>query len=338
MADIHLFDIRESPIHGKGVFASRSLAKKDFVGMAMERVGRTGKADSDLRQTILARYLNHSGKPNSELVSVPGGFGLRTLCDLPAGTEILVDYADCERKVQPEALPPQEQADPDIGHADPRLRILKRIGGFSVVEVDGSAVRRTLDDNFTNFAHHYTLSAIPRDELWVDRGAKPEEIPIYISHMLTEYRLMASGMPYDKALDVADRAERADRAKGMFRRESAGVAPEHVKIRLFGTTPTGIKIWLVNGKAVRDMLDVDFTEGGHWLVYGWVPLKEIWIDNDVQPRERALVLLHEFYEARQMVKGLSYDKAHNKALNIEWRARWLLPDRPPFKRGHHANM
>lgn len=216
---------------------------------------------------------------------------------------------------------------------NPRIRLLTKIGGeFEVYEVDGNLIRKSTPD-FTNFGQHYRFpDLIPRNEFFIDQEEHPNETPFYIHHMLVEWRLMASGVPYNRALEIADRAERAERAKALERMERKGAPAERFKLRFVGSTPSGKKVWIVDGKAVRDMLYVDFTEGGHWLVYGWIPEDEIWIDDDVQPRERALILLHELLEARLMSKGLPYDKAHAKATDAEWWARWLLPDRPPISR------
>lgn len=320
MASAHPFEIRESPIHGKGVFATRGISKGDLVGVALRRVARTGDPDSDLRQTLLARYLNHSPDPNAAFVPIPGGFGLRALRDIPQGGEITADYAACGRAIAPEATPPQEEADTDMAHADPRIRVAGRVGPFAVVEVDGPSVRRDLDPEFTNFGHHLTFPFIPRGELWVDREAHPDEEPFFVRHMLVEHRLMASGAPRGEAMEIADRAERDERVRVLGRRKS-DTPVEHPKIRVLGRLRSGISVWLVDGKAIRDTIHTDFTEGGNWLVYGWVPKGEIWIDNDVLPAERVFVLIHELAESLLMGRGLDYDKAHAIATRAEWARR-----------------
>ena len=37
----------------------------------------------------------------------------------------------------------------------------------------------------------------------------------------------------------------------------------------------GLMIWLVEGGYVRRHLDLDFTEGGHDLVYNYIPTGEV---------------------------------------------------------------
>jgi hypothetical protein len=64
-----------------------------------------------------------------------------------------------------------------------------------------------------------------------------------------------------------------------------------------------ISIWIVDGRLVRSVFDVDFTEGGHDYVYEFVPQNEVWIDNDLEESERPFVLLHELHERNLMAKG-----------------------------------
>ena len=75
-------------------------------------------------------------------------------------------------------------------------------------------------------------------------------------------------------------------------------------------------VYLVNGQAVRENVDLDFTEGGNPSRYGYIPLNEIWIEG--QASELGATALHEFIEAEAMLKsGLSYDKAHDEASAAE---------------------
>ena len=80
-------------------------------------------------------------------------------------------------------------------------------------------------------------------------------------------------------------------------------------------------IWLIDGRLVRSIFDVDFTEGGHGLVYDFVPKNEIWIDDDLSAKERPFVILHELYERSRMARGLAYNQAHKKASRLEWECR-----------------
>jgi len=89
-----------------------------------------------------------------------------------------------------------------------------------------------------------------------------------------------------------------------------------VKIRQIGHYNDGKEIcWicLVDGKKVRDHLNINFTMGGHHYVYNRIPEDEIWID-DNNYKERAATIVHEVHERNKMkFKKLSYSKAHKLA-------------------------
>ena len=81
---------------------------------------------------------------------------------------------------------------------------------------------------------------------------------------------------------------------------------------------TKIKVFIVDGEAVRNQYSVDFTEGGHWLVYNFIPKGEIWIDDDIEPNERKYILGHEIYEMRAMKNlKIPYEQAHKMASKYE---------------------
>ncbi|MBZ5672308.1 MAG: hypothetical protein LAO04_21630 [Acidobacteriia bacterium] len=79
----------------------------------------------------------------------------------------------------------------------------------------------------------------------------------------------------------------------------------------------GTKVYIVDGKEVKRDYDVDFVEGGHWLVYSYIPRGEIWIDKSVLPDERPYVLAHEMHEVNLMKKGIGYEAAHGQASAYE---------------------
>ena len=78
---------------------------------------------------------------------------------------------------------------------------------------------------------------------------------------------------------------------------------------------------MVDGRLVRSVFDIDFTEGGHEYVYEFIPENELWIDNDVKQYERGYVILHELHERNKMMKGMTYNKAHQESSKIEYFCR-----------------
>jgi hypothetical protein len=83
----------------------------------------------------------------------------------------------------------------------------------------------------------------------------------------------------------------------------------------------GLTAYIVNGKDVRETLDLDFTEGGNYGKYGFVPQDEIWLDDGQRDDEIYATLLHELIEYVDIIGGSDYNKAHKKASIEELKAR-----------------
>jgi hypothetical protein len=199
-------------------------------------------------------------------------------------------------------------------------------GDLKVWIVDGAYIRGHIDEEFTNTGHHYHYSYIPKNELWIDREAKNDERRFFIDHLLVEHRLMAKGMAYEKAIEEADRVERQERRRsgdlGRLTHHGQQLPDGHdVHERLWKKLENGLSVWIVNGRLVRSVFDIDFTAGGHDYVYEFVPENEVWIDNDIEESERGYVLLHELHERNRMAQALPYSKAHAESSRIEYRCR-----------------
>jgi hypothetical protein len=208
----------------------------------------------------------------------------------------------------------------------PYIKKIDDRGRLAIWLVDGSWVRTNADEEFNSYGHHYTHPSIPEDELWIDQGAHPDELQFFIDHLLVEHRLMAEGKSYQVAVSAADRKERMERHRaGDLKRltHSGKQLPnaEDVHVRLWKKMDNGVSVWIVNGHLVRSGFDIDFTEGGHDHVYEFVPQNEVWIDNDVQEKERPYVLFHELHERNLMIRGWTYEKAHADSSRIEFRYR-----------------
>ncbi len=207
----------------------------------------------------------------------------------------------------------------------PYLKKIGQRGRISIWIVEGSSVRTHIDEEFTNYGQHYNFKYIPKDEFWIDQENSPDEQKFFIDHLLVEHRLMEKGVPYDQALEAADKAERAERRRaGDVKKMTKGSNlpnPEQVHIRLWKKLETPVSVWIVDGRLVRSVFDVDFTEGGHDYVYEFVPENEVWIDNDLEQAERPYVLLHELHERNLMAQGWDYDRAHADSSKIEHHCR-----------------
>jgi len=216
-----------------------------------------------------------------------------------------------------------------VASSKSRLPYIKKIdgrGNLQIWIVDGSYIRSHIDEEFTNFGQHYSFSYIPKNELWIEEETKTDERRFFIDHLLVEHRLMSQGVPYNKALEEADRVERKERRRA----GDVGRLTHHGKQlpggkeahqRLWKKLENGLSVWIVNGRLVRSVFDIDFTEGGHDYVYEFVPENEVWIDDAIEEKERGYVLLHELHERNRMASGWSYNKAHAESSRVEYRCR-----------------
>jgi len=208
----------------------------------------------------------------------------------------------------------------------PYINKVEERGKLQVWIVDGTYIRSHIDEEFTNFGQHYRYPYIPLNELWIDQEAEHDERQFFIDHLLVEHRLMEEGMPYEKALVEADRAERNERRRaGDVRRltHHGRKLPDgrDVHERMWKRLESGLSVWIVNGRLVRSVFDIDFTAGGHDYVYEFVPQDEVWIDDAIVEQERPYVLLHELHERNRMADGFPYSTAHAESSRLEYHFR-----------------
>jgi hypothetical protein len=208
----------------------------------------------------------------------------------------------------------------------PYLKKVEQRNGLTIWAVDGAYIRGHIDEEFTNFGQHYRYKYIPVNEFWIDLGTKSDEWPFFIDHLLVEHRLMEKGAPYDKAIVEADKEERKGRRRSGDLRNLTkhGIKlPQgrDMHIRLWKKLRGELSVWIVNGRLVRSVFDIDFTAGGHDYVYEFVPENEVWIDDDIEEAERGYVLVHELHERNKMASGWDYDKAHADSSRLEYHLR-----------------
>src|SRR4030065_96954 len=177
----------------------------------------------------------------------------------------------------------------------PYLRKDEKRGNIQVWIVDGAHVRGHIDERFTNFGQHYRNSYIPEKELWIDQEGQHDERNFFIDHLLVEHSLMAKGITYDEALTEADRVERRERRRAgdvgkVTHRGQQLPDPKAVQERLWKKQEDGVEVWIVNGRLVRSVFDIDFTAGGHDHVYEFVPQGQVWVDGAFEEEERGFVL------------------------------------------------
>ena len=203
-----------------------------------------------------------------------------------------------------------------------------KIGNLKVWIVDGNYIRKNLDEEFTTCGEHYVFHFIPKDELWLDHEFGTKDEKYYLDYILTEYKFMSQGYPYARAWKEGNIVQKREREKDReFKKLKKLKEKADYKLtgkihkRLLKKYSDHLKVWVVNGKIVRDLFFVDFVEGGHDKVYSFVPEGEIWIDDDISQKERKFILLHEAHERYLMSKGWSYRKAHFNSSRLEHRYR-----------------
>lgn len=210
---------------------------------------------------------------------------------------------------------------------EPYIKKIESVGEFDVWFVDGKYIREKIDEEFTNFGQHYRFRFIPQREFWIDQERTPGEEHFFVDHLLLENRLMAGGMTYDKAIERADKAELKERHKVEY--ITKGLKPglprpevlAKVHKELLKEYSRDLRVWVADGEVVRDVYFIDYTEGGHDKVYNFIPAREVWLDDDVEIKERKFVLIHEVHERFLMSGGMKYFPAHRSASHIEYYCR-----------------
>ncbi|MEK6760369.1 MAG: hypothetical protein AABX93_00420 [Nanoarchaeota archaeon] len=208
----------------------------------------------------------------------------------------------------------------------PYFKKIMKISDFNVWLVDGNYIRGKICEDFVNMGQPALFKFIPKNEFWIAKEANSGEENFYAHHLLIENRLMKKGMSYDKAWLIAASAEKRERMKSKLSKKLQKIKSDkkivsnniHKKIlEKIGE----LRIWLVNGEAVRDKFRIDFAGGGHDKVYSFIPRNEIWIDDDLSNNERKFIIIHELKERKLMSKGRKYYDAHYVATELEDIAR-----------------
>ncbi|MBU2590099.1 MAG: hypothetical protein KKA65_02880 [Nanoarchaeota archaeon] len=82
-----------------------------------------------------------------------------------------------------------------------------------------------------------------------------------------------------------------------------------------------IKVWLVDGRYIRDNIDVEFPNFGQHYKFKYIPKDEFWIDQKETIGEESFYIEHLLIEHKLMSQGMSYEDAITKASNAERRMR-----------------
>lgn len=203
----------------------------------------------------------------------------------------------------------------------PYIKKFIESSGFTIWLVDGKYIRNKINVDFTNYGQHYLFDFIPENEFWIDEEEVPGEEKFYSDSMLAMNQLLKKMVPHAEAVKLADEAEKKERMTIYKDESDIAKAKKNLRKTLLTRYSKKIKVWVVNGRTVRDLFFIDFTEGGHGYVYNFIPKDEVWVDDDMSVREFKPVLVHELHERKLMMKGMAYEPAHKKANEREFYCR-----------------
>lgn len=204
---------------------------------------------------------------------------------------------------------------------------IKNIGerdGLSVWLVNGEKIRKDIDENFVQYDHHGRFPFIPSNEIWIDRETNEDERKYFLEHVSREREFMGQGMTLEEAVEKADKRETHERHESprikniLHAHHARKKALEKIrKEKLEEYSTDSLHVYLVYGEFVRDLYLVGYSEGGHDLVYSFIPRGEVWIEEVLHPSERKFIILHELHERYLMSEGKDYPNAHKGATIIE---------------------
>ncbi len=215
---------------------------------------------------------------------------------------------------------------------------------FKVWIVDGAAIRMQIFNEFIYGGNSERYPFIPENEIWIDNSISSEEFETTLAHETNERNLMAKfGMTYFDAHDSSLTLEvvmRRSFLKQSREHESKipkvsptdfdstqqiDDLPEMMKIQNIYRIPigerNGIKVWIVDGYAVRRDIYPDFGFSGNGLAYHFIQPDEIWIDGSVTCEETEYSIALEMKERELMAKGLSYDSSYTEAVKVSDKMR-----------------
>ena len=101
------------------------------------------------------------------------------------------------------------------------------------------------------------------------------------------------------------------------------------------------KVFLVDGKAVRDSSPKAEEFGGsslHCFIPSLIPEKDIWIEDDIKPEERKILIASALYQLKKIERGVSPGKAYDQGIAREkdYRESMHLSKQNPEKTNERA--
>lgn len=174
--------------------------------------------------------------------------------------------------------------------------------------VDGFTIRNNLDIDFSGEGSDVMYNYIPSGEMWLDKVLEREKDFFVALHSL-ERELLLNGVSYaDARKKVCERFV----SNGA---QNLGVFIEFYQNQMMHNNSC---VWIVDGEKVRKFFDPKFIQGGHDLVYNYIPENTVWMESAFF-KEYKFTLRHELYERECMGPpyNMKYYDAHDCALQVE---------------------
>jgi hypothetical protein len=205
----------------------------------------------------------------------------------------------------------------------------RKLDGVPIFLVDGSAIRKSVTkkqalagtDNtmadFLDYGIHDTLRVhggfrqVPPGEIWIADELVPEERDIVVKIALIRLRGLDEGKAPQEAYYESERLSKELRQ---------GLSIPSIRLSNF-REDDGVVTYIVNGFGVRSRFSSRFIQGGHGVVYDYIPRDEVWIDDTLDGDEHLPVFVHEFVERSLMAGGMKYEDAHEIATVREYECR-----------------
>lgn len=173
--------------------------------------------------------------------------------------------------------------------------------------VDGFKIRNYDDVDFSGEGSDVMYTHIPKGEMWLDEVLQDEQDFFFQLHEF-ERSLLENGIAY---------AEARKRVCSAFVANCKD--KPNVVIKDYSTQSTNnVRVLIVDGALVRKYYDPKFIQGGHDLVYNYIPKNTIWMETAFH-KEYHFTFTHEMYERECMARPYkwNYPTAHECALNVE---------------------
>lgn len=195
-----------------------------------------------------------------------------------------------------------------------QIKKLGTISGVDIYVVDATKIRKTVNIDFTNWGSNEFQEYVPKNQIWIDSVINADEIQFFVQHALNVKKDMASGSSLENASINANKKE-------IIQRNRLYKPNGEVKLKPL-LQASKLKVFSVDGFAVRNNYDIEYAMGGHDLIYSYIPQNEIWLEDTYKDADEwPFIFLHELFERNHMQDHEQYTLAHSEANQVELDAR-----------------